>query len=94
MPGNPFVFDTTEDMPLTGDRPDKPQLVDSVSGAWIAFADTGNPSHSEDSPVGTLYGRQPGDHDFGYPLPAGNKSGPRGTRGLEGVGDYSIGTAI
>lgn len=41
----PFVFDTTEDMALTGSRPDKPQLVESVSGAWIAFARTGNPSH-------------------------------------------------
>ncbi len=41
----PFVFDTTEDMPITGSRPDKPHLVDSVSGAWIAFAHTGNPSH-------------------------------------------------
>ena len=41
----PFVFDTTESMPLTGDRPDKPQLVDSVSGAWLAFAHASNPSH-------------------------------------------------
>ena len=41
----PFVFDTTEDMPITGSRPDKPQLVDSVSGAWLAFAHTSNPSH-------------------------------------------------
>ena len=41
----PFVFDTTESMPLTGERPDKPQLVDSVSGAWLAFAHTNNPSH-------------------------------------------------
>jgi len=41
----PFVFDTTESMPLTGERPDKPQLVDSVSGAWLAFAHTSNPSH-------------------------------------------------
>ena len=41
----PFVFDTTEAMPLTGSRPDKPQLTDAVSGAWIAFARTGNPSH-------------------------------------------------
>ena len=41
----PFVFDTTEDMAITGSRPDKPQLVDSVSGAWIAFARTGNPGH-------------------------------------------------
>ena len=41
----PFVFDTTESMPLTGERPDKPQLVDSVSGAWLAFAHTNNPGH-------------------------------------------------
>jgi len=41
----PFVFDTTESMPLTGERPDKPQLVDSVGGAWLAFAHTNNPSH-------------------------------------------------
>jgi para-nitrobenzyl esterase len=41
----PFVFDTTEAMPLTGSKPDKPQLVDAVSGAWLAFAHTGNPSH-------------------------------------------------
>ena len=41
----PFVFDTTEAMPLTGSKPDKPQLVDDVSGAWIAFAHAGNPSH-------------------------------------------------
>ena len=41
----PFVFDTTERMPLTGERHDKPQLVDSISGAWLAFAHTNNPSH-------------------------------------------------
>lgn len=41
----PFVFDTTEDMPLTGERHDKPQLVDSTSGAWLAFAHTNNPGH-------------------------------------------------
>jgi len=41
----PFVFDTTESMPLTGERHDKPQLVDSITGAWIAFAHTNNPSH-------------------------------------------------
>ncbi|MBA3028039.1 MAG: carboxylesterase/lipase family protein [Desulfobacteraceae bacterium] len=41
----PFVFDTTEAMPLTGSKPDKPRLVEDVSGAWIAFAHTSNPSH-------------------------------------------------
>jgi len=41
----PFVFDTTEEMPLTGERPDKSRLVDAVSGAWIAFARYGDPSH-------------------------------------------------
>jgi para-nitrobenzyl esterase len=42
----PFVFDTTEDMPMTGTRPDKMQLVDIISGAWLAFARNSNPSHS------------------------------------------------
>lgn len=42
----PFAFDTTEAMASTGDRPDKPQLVDNVSGAWIAFARSSNPSHA------------------------------------------------
>jgi len=32
-------------MPLTGSRPDKPRLVEDVSGAWITFAHTSNPSH-------------------------------------------------
>ena len=41
----PFAFDTTEAMVSTGDRPDKRQLVDYVSGAWIAFAQSSNPSH-------------------------------------------------
>lgn len=41
----PFIFDTTEEMPLTGERADKGQLVDALSGAWIAFARTGHPSH-------------------------------------------------
>jgi para-nitrobenzyl esterase len=41
----PFAFDTTEAMDMTGARPDKPQLVDSVSGAWLAFAHSSNPSH-------------------------------------------------
>jgi para-nitrobenzyl esterase len=41
----PFAFDTTEAMEITGDRPNKPELVDAVSGAWLAFAHTSNPSH-------------------------------------------------
>ena len=39
------MFDTTESMTITGKRPDKPRLVDAVSGAWLAFAQNGNPSH-------------------------------------------------
>jgi len=42
----PFVFDTADLMPITGNRPDKSNLVESVSGAWLSFANTGNPSHS------------------------------------------------
>jgi para-nitrobenzyl esterase len=42
----PFVFDNTEIVPLTGSRADKPQLIDAVSGAWVAFARSGNPNHA------------------------------------------------
>jgi para-nitrobenzyl esterase len=42
----PFVFDNTEIVPLTGSRADKPQLVDAVSEAWIAFARSGDPNHA------------------------------------------------
>jgi para-nitrobenzyl esterase len=41
----PFAFDTTDAMEMTGDRPDKAQLTDYVSGAWLAFAHTSNPIH-------------------------------------------------
>ncbi len=41
----PFVFDNVDDIALTGGRPDKYDLVESVSEAWIAFARTGNPNH-------------------------------------------------
>lgn len=41
----PFVFDTVDDVPITGGRPDKYELVKSVSEAWAAFAHSGNPNH-------------------------------------------------
>jgi len=41
----PFVFDNTDDVPMTGDRPDKHELAAAVSGAWAAFARNGDPSH-------------------------------------------------
>ncbi|MFC1920164.1 carboxylesterase/lipase family protein [Chloroflexota bacterium] len=41
----PFVFDTTDDVPLTGSRPDKHELAANMSSAWAAFARNGNPSH-------------------------------------------------
>jgi para-nitrobenzyl esterase len=41
----PFVFDTLETAPLTGDSPTRHALADRMSRAWIAFARTGNPNH-------------------------------------------------
>jgi para-nitrobenzyl esterase len=41
----PFVFDITDDVPWTGDRPDKYGLAAAMSEAWGAFARTGDPSH-------------------------------------------------
>lgn len=42
----PFVFDTVDDMAITGGKPDKYELLESINGAWTAFARTGNPSHA------------------------------------------------
>ncbi|MDP2920533.1 MAG: carboxylesterase/lipase family protein [Dehalococcoidia bacterium] len=41
----PFAFDNPDSLALTGERPDKYGLAANVSGAWAAFAWTGNPSH-------------------------------------------------
>jgi len=41
----PFVFDNVDDLTITGGRPDKYELTESVSEAWIAFARSGNPNH-------------------------------------------------
>jgi para-nitrobenzyl esterase len=41
----PFVFDTIDDMEMSGQKPDRPQMVENMSNAWIAFARTGSPSH-------------------------------------------------
>ena len=40
-----FIFDNTDDVPLTGDRPEKYQLAAALSEAWIAFSRSGNPNH-------------------------------------------------
>jgi para-nitrobenzyl esterase len=41
----PFVFDITDDVGMTGDRPDKHELAAQVSAAWAAFARNGDPNH-------------------------------------------------
>ncbi len=41
----PFVFDNTDDVPFTGDRPDKYQMAAAMSEAWTAFARSGTPNH-------------------------------------------------
>ena len=41
----PFIFDTSDDMPLTGNRPDKPEMTGSLLNAWASFAHNGNPNH-------------------------------------------------
>jgi para-nitrobenzyl esterase len=42
----PFVFDITDNVGMTGDRPDKHELAAMMSEAWAAFARTGDPSHA------------------------------------------------
>jgi para-nitrobenzyl esterase len=41
----PMVFDNTDDVPLSGTRPDKHELAAAMSDAWSSFARYGNPSH-------------------------------------------------
>jgi len=43
----PFVFDNTDDVPMTGSRPDKHKLAAAISEAWATFARSGDPSHPE-----------------------------------------------
>lgn len=40
----PFVFDNTDSVPMTGDRPDKAALAAIMSETWAAFARNGNPN--------------------------------------------------
>lgn len=41
----PFVFGHPDMAPLTGDSPERAELADLMSDAWIAFARNGEPSH-------------------------------------------------
>jgi para-nitrobenzyl esterase len=41
----PYVFDTTDVSPLTGDAPNRRELAHIMSQTWIAFARTGDPNH-------------------------------------------------
>ncbi len=42
----PFVFDHVDDMPITGDRPDKYGLAAIMSETWATFAREGDPNNS------------------------------------------------
>ena len=41
----PFVFDNTDDVGMTGERPDKHELAVAMSETWAAFARNGDPSN-------------------------------------------------
>ncbi len=42
----PFVFNNTDDVPMTGERSDKHALAGAIGSAWAAFACSGDPSHA------------------------------------------------
>ena len=43
----PFVFDTIDEcQSIVGSGADRRRLADRMSGAWVAFARTGNPNHA------------------------------------------------
>ncbi|HJM75504.1 MAG TPA: carboxylesterase/lipase family protein [Dehalococcoidia bacterium] len=39
----PFVFDNVDVAPMTGERPDRSDLAESISETWLAFARNGDP---------------------------------------------------
>ena len=41
----PYMFDNVDDTPTTGGRPDKYELAEAMSEAWISFARIGDPNH-------------------------------------------------
>jgi para-nitrobenzyl esterase len=41
----PFVFDTLESAPLTGDSPARQALAEKMSQTWLTFARSGNPNN-------------------------------------------------
>ncbi len=41
----PFVFDNTDIVPMTGDRPDRAELAALMSRTWVQFAAAGDPNH-------------------------------------------------
>lgn len=42
----PFVFDNVAGAPITGDRPDKGALANTMSETWLQFARAGDPNHA------------------------------------------------
>jgi para-nitrobenzyl esterase len=43
----PFVFETIDEcQSIVGSGADRRDLADRMSGAWVAFARTGNPNHA------------------------------------------------
>ncbi|UCH43440.1 MAG: carboxylesterase/lipase family protein [Dehalococcoidales bacterium] len=41
----PFVFDNTDDVGMTGERPDKHEMAETMSETWVAFARNGDPNN-------------------------------------------------
>jgi para-nitrobenzyl esterase len=50
----PFVFNDVESAPLAGTRPERREVAQVMSAAWVAFAKDGDPNHS-DLPKWTPY---------------------------------------
>ncbi len=42
----PFVFDNVDGVPITGERPDKGALANTLSETWLQFARSGDPNHT------------------------------------------------
>jgi para-nitrobenzyl esterase len=84
----PFAFANVDDVPMTGERPDKHELEEVMSAAWANFARTGDPNGSAVPEWPAFDAQRRGTMVFDVPSRAEND--PRSEERLVWKGDLSL----
>ena len=80
----PFVLaNVDEAKTMTGTGQDRYALQEKMSGAWAAFARSGNPNHKGLAELAGVQHHQARDHDFQQRMQSDERSGRRRASGLE-----------